>query len=72
MKRILVVLAFVTLIGAGCAVEPAGYYDGGGAAVTVYGEYPHAYYGHYYGGPHYYHGRRYYHPYDRDHYFYRY
>ncbi len=79
MKSIIGLLGILVLIGAGCAVQPAGYYDSG-ASVSVYGEYPNVYYGHrgYY--PHEYHRdyypyayhRRYHAPYDRDHYLYRY
>jgi len=76
MKSIIALLGGLVLLATGCAIEPAGGYYDSGASVSVYGEYPHTYYGHrgYY--PHEYHrehyGRRYYAPYDRDHYLYRY
>ena len=68
MKAIIGLLALVTLLTAGCVVEPA--YPRAGVSVGVYGEYPSTYYGHgYYYRPYGYH--RWYHPYDRDHYYYR-
>ncbi|HVV02010.1 MAG TPA: hypothetical protein VHH88_11650 [Verrucomicrobiae bacterium] len=76
MKAIVGILGLVVVLASGCAITPDdGYYDGGGASFSVYGEFPNTYRGHYYSRPHYYghhfYNRRYYHPYDRDHYFYR-
>jgi hypothetical protein len=75
MKAILAMLGGVVLLGAGCAVEPAGYYSGG-ASLSISGEYPDAYYVHrgYVPGGYYHRGyyRHYRAPYDRDRYLYRY